>query len=313
MQVDPKILFGLSTLSHIKEELGIELTDQTYSPKVDDLRSDWVATVATPAFKKIRDDRYPNHPVKSFCSIGTGAALDVLAAIEIFGCSHVSLTDIHPDVVKTAIGNVQRNLQQRPCEVKGEVGDLLTPFVEGANRFDIIYENLPNIPLAEDGDLKDGQTSSSFISQRTEQIPQRVQEDLLELHYLTLQQAKPLLSETGVVLSSIGARVPLKSIHDLATKAGYSSRLLVYTWKIQSEPEEILNGYSAWQQQGPNSFHFYPTSDLERIFSTSEGKEPEEIEKALEPYELDAEQALKAHEAGQQIGHTVAVLESTPN
>ena len=310
MKVSAKALFQLDNVSNVTGELDIELTDQTYIPKIDDLRSDWVATVAVPAFKRVREQRNQKQPIKSFCSIGTGAALDVLAAIEILGCNQVSLTDMHINVVKAAVRNVEKN-SIHPLNIIHGIGDLLTPLSGHVNGIDIIYENLPNIPLEEDKILKTGQKSSTFIAKRTEAIPQNVTSNLLDLHYLTLQQAKPMLAKNGRVLSSIGARIPLSAIFDMAKQAGYDGRLITYSWKEQSEAEEVLRGYKHWQEQGLGPFHFYPTDVLKVTFAESDKDDCYAIEGQLEEYRLDASQALRAHRAGLKIGHTVAVLESS--
>jgi hypothetical protein len=36
----------------------------------------------------------------------------------------------------------------------------------------------------------------------------------------------------------------------MAFEAGYSADILTYTWKIQSEPEEVIGGYKKNQEDG---------------------------------------------------------------
>jgi hypothetical protein len=36
----------------------------------------------------------------------------------------------------------------------------------------------------------------------------------------------------------------------MAVEAGYSTKILTYTWKIQSEPEEVIGGYKKNQEDG---------------------------------------------------------------
>ena len=94
----------------VADTLNIEVSSHAYLPKTDDPESDWVASVAVPAFKLIRK-RY-GHPVPSFCSIGTGSGLDVLAAIELLGADHVGFTDLQSEVVETAAKNITNNLRK---------------------------------------------------------------------------------------------------------------------------------------------------------------------------------------------------------
>ena len=63
-------------------------------------------------------------------------------------------------------------------------------------------------------------------------------------------QAKTLLAPSGAVLSSIGGRVPLAAMLEMARSAGYVAQVLTYTWKIESEPEEAIGGYKKNQADG---------------------------------------------------------------
>ena len=53
----------------IKDYLSIEVADHAYLPKTEDIKSDWVAYIAAPAFKLIREKL--GHDIDSFVSIGT--------------------------------------------------------------------------------------------------------------------------------------------------------------------------------------------------------------------------------------------------
>jgi hypothetical protein len=52
------------------------------------------------------------------------------------------------------------------------------------------------------------------------------------------------------VLSSIGGRVALQELLDMADKAGYSGRILSLSWKEQSEPESVIGGYAESEKKG---------------------------------------------------------------
>jgi hypothetical protein len=134
------------------------------------------------------------------------------------------------------------------------------------------------------------------------------------LHYLALVQAKDFLKPDGVVLSTLGARVPLQSFLDMAEAAGFAASFLTYTWKVQADPKDIISSYADWQKKGLGPFYFYHAEDLKSAFSNLDlleaGKRALEIEEALAPKRLDAAAAFEALRRGAHIGHPVAVLKS---
>ena len=188
------------------------------------------------------------------------------------------MTDIHKEVVEVAKSNLLSATEKSKDSVRhiavralAEAGDLLLPFQKEAS-FDLIYElaeriitilctlelmwsrNLPNIPLSNDKrDLRDGQTSSTYVDDRSkDKVPRSVSRSLLELHYVCLVQAKTfgLLDRDGAMLSSIGGRVPIEAVLELADLAGYSGRILTMWWKEQSEPESVIGGYAEHESKG---------------------------------------------------------------
>lgn len=62
---------------------------------------------------------------------------------------------------------------------------------------------------------------------------------------MCLVQAKAfgLISSRGAILSSVGGRVAIQELLNLAELAGYSGRILSLSWKEQSEPESVIGGY----------------------------------------------------------------------
>ncbi|PWB83488.1 MAG: hypothetical protein C3F11_06370 [Methylocystaceae bacterium] len=71
--ISPTEFFELSSVNRIRDPLEIGLTNRSYLPKSNDLRSDWVASVATPAFKALAQTGVF---APRFCTIGTGVGLD---------------------------------------------------------------------------------------------------------------------------------------------------------------------------------------------------------------------------------------------
>ncbi|MFG3404964.1 class I SAM-dependent methyltransferase [Streptomyces sp. NPDC048142] len=309
--VSPGEFFRIGETERIRSTVGLRLSDHSYLPKADDPRADWVASVAVPAFRTLAQ---MGVLAPKFCTIGTGAGLDVLAAVEILRAHTVGFTDLHDDVLDFARQNIQNNLVSQDVELIGGAGDILAPLAGKMAQVDVVYENLPNIPMGGTGDLDEGQTSSTFIAERSEEIPGFAEKNLITLHYLALQQAHPLLRVGGRVLSSIGARVPLSEILSLSSAAGYNGSILTYTWKVQSEPHDVVGGYAQWEREGLGPFHFYPVNVLREAFDgltvAAAGAQALQMEKELAPHEISAVEAFALVEKGEKVGHTVAILDS---
>lgn len=312
LAIDARRYFGLEHPTRIRAALDIRLSEHCFAPALEDLEADWLASVATPAFRILARTR-PAEQRRAFLSIGTGCGLDALGAVEILGAQQVAVTDIFPDIVEAAERNFTANLApgvQVPLTAR--TGDLVAPLAGSGLRFDVVYENLPNTPITDTDQLAQGQTVAGFLAPRAEDVPQLLKDRLLVLHYLALRQARPLLNPGGVVLSTIGARIPLDSFTALAEAAGYRGRLLTYGWKKQAAPEDYIPGYIGMEREGLGPFHFYRAETLRAAFS---GLSPEEagaaafaIERELEPHRLTAAQALAAHRAGEAVGHAVVAL-----
>jgi hypothetical protein len=200
--------------------------------------------------------------------------------------------------------------------VESLVGSLGTPLLARQAACDLLYENLPNIPLPAGLDLLSSHHSSHFVRVSGDEVPAIVAQDLLALHWRVLRQASPLLKADGRLLCAIGCRRPLASLLALPHAAGCDSQLLLYTWKIQAEAPDVVQGYAAHQRRGGGPFHFYRVEALERAFGprplVTTAAQAVALEQALQPEAIDAEAALQLLDAGVLLGHTVAVLEATP-
>ncbi|MDR2690520.1 MAG: class I SAM-dependent methyltransferase [Azoarcus sp.] len=298
---------------HLRESLSIHVTEHAFLPNVDEILGDWVATIATPAFKLIRQRQGAQN---AFCSIGTGVGLDALAAIEILDATQIGITDVHEDVVAAAVDNIRRNLREpRRIELAAGHGDLLEPLDARHPRYDLIYENLPNIPIADAGEIATARKSSGHIPARQETIPELMRRNLLSLHYVALLKAKEFLKPGGAVLSLIGGRIPLDLFHEMGRLTGYHAEIFTYGWKIQTDPEEIIGGHIQQQEAGFGPYHFYRANRLAEVFSgiglQDSGQRAREIEQSLAPDALSPAAALAAWQQGETIGHTVVALRST--
>ena len=298
----------------VQDYLSVGVTDHAYLPKIEDITSDWVAYIAAPAFKLIRENL--RHDVEAFASIGTGSGIDVLTGIELLGAKRVGFTDLLESVVVAAAENIKKNLKNADSiELEFGAGDLLQPLENGKRRYDVIYENLPNVPLTDNTKIEDKRNSGHYLEKRVEVIPEFVHEQMLDLHYLALKQARDYLAEKGAVYSTLGGRVPLSAFIKLGELAGLSSEIFTYSWKVQAEPEDVISGYAAQEKAGLGPFRFYRASDLQKAFANisvkESGKNAFEIEKSLESSKLTAKEAYEAFLKGEVIGHTVAVLKSS--
>ena len=298
----------------IKDYLSIEVADHAYLPKTEDIKSDWVAYIAAPAFKLIREKL--GHDIDSFVSIGTGSGIDVLAGIELLGAKRVGFTDLQRSVVAAAAQNVRSNIKETSkIEFEFGDGDLLQPLQNGKRNYDVIYENLPNVPLASNTKIEDKRNSGHYLEKREEAIPEFVHEQMLDLHYLALKQARDYLAENGAVYSTLGGRVPLNAFIKLGELAGLRSEIFTYSWKVQAEPEDVISGYAAQEKAGLGPFRFYRAEDLQKAFANisvkDSGSRALEIEKSLDSVKLTATAAYEAFKKGEVIGHTVAVLKSS--
>ena len=313
--VDVKKYLSLdSAPKHVQDYLSVAVTDHAYLPKTEDITSDWVAYIAAPAFKLIRENL--RHDVEAFASIGTGSGIDVLTGIELLGAKRVGFTDLQKSVVDAAAENIKKNLKDADSvELEFGAGDLLQPLENGKRRYDVIYENLPNVPLTDNTKIEDKRNSGHYLEKRIEVIPEFVHEQMLDLHYLALKQARDYLAEKGAVYSTLGGRVPLSAFIKLGELAGLSSEIFTYSWKVQAEPEDVISGYAAQEKAGLGPFRFYRASDLQKAFANisvkESGKNAFEIEKSLESSKLTAKEAYEAFLKGEVIGHTVAVLKSS--
>jgi SAM-dependent methyltransferase len=301
---------------HVRRHVDISVADRAWRPQIEDRQSDWVASVAAPALKLLRSRR-GDAACKAFCALGTGAGLDALAGIELLGADVVGITDLFPDVVDAAANNVRRNLLAgNSVTLHAGAGDLLEPLRASGVAFDLIYENLPNLPLADAAKVEVDKTSAAFLAPRSEPMPQVVRDSLLALHYVALVQAHDFLKPGGAVLSTIGARLPLAVLTEMAEAAGHKPSFLGYWWKAQADADDVIGSYAQWQRQGMGPFHFYPIKILEAAFARLDleeaGRNALSIEASLRSYQLDAASAWSLHGKGRRIGHTVAALLSEP-
>jgi hypothetical protein len=316
LSLDIATYLDIAQPRHVLPRVDITVADRAWRPQLEDRQRDWVASVAAPALKLLRARR-GDAACKAFCALGTGAGVDVLAGIELLGADVVGMTDLFPEVVDAAASNVWRNLAAgHSVALHAGAGDLLEPLRASGVTFDLIYENLPNLPLADAAEVEVDKTSAAFLAPRSEPMPESVRDSLLALHYLALVQSHDFLKPGGAMLSTIGARLPLSVLTEMAEAAGHTPSFLGYWWKAQADAADVIGSYAQWQRQGLGPFHFYPIEILEAAFARLDleeaGRNALSIEDSLRSYQLDATAAWRLHGRGRRIGHTVAALLSEP-
>jgi hypothetical protein len=257
LDVDARSYFHLGTPNRIAPTLRIALSEHCFVPSLDDLDADWLASVATPAFHILARTR-PAGQRRSFLSIGTGCGLDALGAIEILESETITVTDVFADIVAINRANITANVAAGVAiALRAETGDLLGPLTGSGLCFDTVYENLPNTPIDETARLADKQTAAGFLAPRIEASPAFVQQRLLVLHYLALQQARPMLNPGGAVFVHHRRPHPPDKLHRPCR--GRLRRAAADLWLEEAGKPGGLRAPDTWRWSGTVSVLFTST------------------------------------------------------
>ncbi len=291
-------------------------------------RDDW-AMLALRGFLRLRDMK--SIRIKSFLNIGTGSALDTLGAIEALDLSDVLMTELFSKSVEKAQLNVIRNLQKGNA-IKVDTVQANALNLDGlrqlkAKRFDLIYENLPNLP-GELNDLsvyKSQPVEASFTTASLDDVPKIYKQYLLGSHYLALRNLKPFLAVGGGIMCNIGGRIPYELIVRMCRDLKYEVSRLVYELKMQSEADWNLRAYSKWEESNSGiEFAFYrgqlrdskeivnfDQSNCDRVSGYADAAE--EFDRLIAKGKLSAKEALKVFDGGKvPIAHTVNTILARP-
>ena len=231
--------------------------------------------------------------------------------MEILSPKKVIVTDLVPAAIKSAKKNVARYQKTgKKIPVSFVVGNLCDPL--GDNKADIIYANIPNIPIKSDrkNQLLDGITASTFFDLGlVNGVPEKINKHLLALQYKFLQQAKDHLTQNGIVVINLGARFPIKIIDQLFDMAGYDYDVLYFGFKKQTEIKDTIPGYSQNEKNGI-IFTYYPYKQAIKLLKNKHIKNVENLIKTLKPLRISATEALKRSRKGEDMGHIVTLLEA---
>jgi hypothetical protein len=257
--------------------------------------------------------------VASLALIGTGNGVDAIGACHIFkDVVRIYLTDIDEETLPLALQNVKGNLDPAAkAAVDGFAGDVCEPLQERSIKVDLIYGNLPNIPLW-DSEQTDGFGLSTFYSPRESAAPHPViKQSMLELQLHFLRSAKACLTPGGSVVQLVGGRFPSRNFKLLYELAGFELTQLCAGLKPQTEASEVLTGYARAEKENDVEFTFYDYDKaLAALKQDGQGNlvadEPMDyLEKTLKDCLMNATRALEAHRNGILIGHTCHVLRGT--
>ncbi|MBS3157734.1 hypothetical protein J4206_00430 [Candidatus Woesearchaeota archaeon] len=260
--------------------------------------------------------------IESFAAIGTSNGADAIGALQAFhDLEQIVITDISSKALRVAKQNLRRYLDAREsdCEMIARHGNLCSGLKD--LKVDVVYENLPNIP---NGNTDQGYRAATFHNKslarkvkldESKAVDRDIVKYLLLSHYALLLDAKQVLNDGGSVICAIGGRVPYGAISEMIKKAGYEFEELFSGFKLQTETEEVLQGYAAAEQKYGVKFDFYDFKqvsgllaiDMEPPYTKLPG---DELKKMLGPLAISAEYALRLYRKNpsRKFGHVVHMV-----
>lgn len=257
-QVDCTDLLRLS----IKPDVGpilVQLSENTYFPEGES-QNGWIPLEVASIVSLKRQKFTP----RNAAFVGCGAALEAIALTHICDLQEIWLTDVHENVCEIAARNLSQNLpDKKSVDISWAVGDLCEPLRDNGP-FDLLFENLPNIPFDMINEsLKDGVHSASFFDPgNLSLVPKPVQTAGLTLHYRFLEQAAELLSKDGKIISCIGSRLPPNKIIDLICPNEFKAKVIGYGPVTQYEADDLIPEYTKLEKEFDQSFKFFHVSQL---------------------------------------------------
>lgn len=130
----------------------------------------------------------------SICDIGTGSGALAISLAHYLPLAQVFATDISQQALETA----RENAASLQVKVEFLEGDLLSPFLDKENYFDLIVANLPYIPLEEYHSLDSG------VKNFEPQIALLAPGDGLDIYRRLIPQVNTLLKEGAYFFIEIG-------------------------------------------------------------------------------------------------------------
>lgn len=292
---------------HVRRPVRLTLTEHTFPLEAAPEES-WLP-IAFRAFAALARARV----VRDMLILGTGNGLDALGALEILDPARLTVTDLHEACVEAARANVLAHLDpatQRRLQFLA--GDLFAPVPAGF-RFDLVYENLPNIPAPAGVDLRRGRNSGRYFDPASLRVPEPFDRYLVALHFRCLREARSHLRAGSCVLTAIGGRMPLAVALDLHRTCGYAPELVAFDVKPQTEPDLVLPGYRRAEARAGVEFRYYAGEAVELVArhrrAGLEGQALfDAVEAKLERLAISAREAERRSRRGERVAHSVLMI-----
>ena len=129
--------------------------------------------------------------------------------------------------------------------------------------FDLVYENLPNLP-APTGDRAGARDQHRTVLRRAAAgVEQGFDRYLLSLHHRCLLEARPHVRPGGGVLTAIGGRMPHEVAFDLHGANSFEPELLAFDVKRPVEPALVIPPYARAEESGDAAFTFYAAEAID--------------------------------------------------
>ena len=292
---------------HVRRPVRLRLTEHTY-PLEGPPEHSWLP-IAFRAFARLAQ----GIPIRDLLIVGSGNGLDALGAVEIFDLASLAVTDLRAASVAVIRDNVLSHLEgQAELGLGFYAGDLLA-CVPTTARFDLVYENLPNLPATPDVALELGSHSGRFYEPTDRGVPEPFDAYLLALHYRCLRQARAHVRPGGGVLTAIGGRMPHAVAFDLHRACGYAPELVAYDVKLQAEPALVLPGYRRAEERQGVEFTFYAAEAVMVVADARRsGLEGQSLAAAvagqLGRLAISAREAEERSRRGEPVAHSVLML-----
>jgi hypothetical protein len=283
-----------------------------FHPKVypieRDVESNWVWHAFRGMERLRRSLEAEGHAPHSFAAIGTGAGVDAIGAGFIFPTlDTIAVTDIEPGVLDQGLANVRENVRAG-VSVIGQAGDLCCPLYALRRRFDLIYANLPNLPVP--AKASGAIDFNTCYAERDETLDAKLAAYLLGFQYMFLKSARQVLNANGSALLMIGGRFPHDMFGRLAELSGYVFDELLCCLRLETDLATTIGAYAA--HEGEIEFDYYLFDESTRALEGKGELSGAELKAALTPYRLSAREAGAAGARGKRIGHTLHMIRATP-
>ncbi len=277
----------------------------TYGYNHEDWDQTWLY-FAFEAFKKLAKRGYS---IDSFATIGTGSGIDAIGALRIFKPQRIILTDLNDHALRIAELNLKNYLRNNPNSYQILQGNICEPLLQQKLKMDLIYANLPNISVKEKINYFSIDSASLIEERFLSPDCKKYQEYLLTTTYQFLKTAKSCLAAEGKVLLNIGARVPGDLLKVIFEELEYTYEEISNGFKLQTEAELILKGYSNFERNGVQ-FDFYFYEEAIKILNKYKNNHfsIEEMKLLLKNLKINSLEALQLFYQGKKVGHLVSLI-----